>query len=78
VFLKAIISEVAGPNVTLIETGSAVARQLARVLGERGLTASAESSYTEQFWTSGDPVESRRVMSALLERDVRVEKLPDL
>lgn len=78
VFLKAIISEVAGPNVTLIETGSAVARQLARVLGERGLTAPAESSYTEQFWTSGDPVESGRVMSALLGRGVSVEKLPDL
>ena len=77
VFLKAIIADVAGPNVTLIDTGAAVARQLARVLTERALEAPAESSYQEQFWTSGDPTASRRVMSALLGRDVRVEKLPD-
>jgi len=78
VFLKAIVAEVAGPNVTLIETGTAVARQLARVLADHGLTASAESSYREHFWTSGDPVVSRRVMSALLGREVSVERLPDL
>ena len=77
VFLKAIIADVAGPNVTLIDTGAAVARQLARVLNQRALEAPAESSYQEQFWTSGDPTASRRVMSALLGRDVRVEKLPD-
>ncbi|HUZ87926.1 MAG TPA: glutamate racemase [Candidatus Baltobacterales bacterium] len=78
VFLKAIVAEVAGPDVTLIETGAAVARQLGRVLADRGLTAPAGSRYEERFWTSGDPVESRRVISALLGRDVAVGKLPDL
>jgi glutamate racemase len=78
VFLKAIISEVAGPNVTLIETGAAVARQLGRVLAERELAAPAGSKAKERFWTSGDPIESERVISTLLGRAVEVGKLPDL
>src|SRR5207302_5628644 len=53
VFLKPVLAELAGPNVTLIETGAAVARQLARVLEERDLRADGERS-AERFWTSGD------------------------
>lgn len=76
VFLKPLVAEIAGPNVTLIETGAAVARQLARVLDERGLRADGQSG-VERFWTSGDPSASRRVISALLGREVWVEKLPE-
>lgn len=76
VFLKPVVAEIAGPEVTLIETGAAVARQLARVLDERGLRAHGDSG-VERFWTSGDPSESRRVISALLGREVSVEKLPE-
>lgn len=78
VFLKRVIAEVAGPSVTLIDTGAAVARQLGRVLAERGLEASKGANSQERFWTSGDPHQSQRVMSALLQRPVSVEKLPDL
>ncbi|HYM97396.1 MAG TPA: glutamate racemase [Candidatus Sulfotelmatobacter sp.] len=78
VFLKPLVSEVAGPGVTLIETGAAVARQLGRVLADRDLEAPAGSVYSERFWTSGDPARSVRVMGALLGRSVDVEKLPDL
>ena len=76
VFLKPLVAEIAGPNVTLIETGAAVARQLARVLDDRGLRADGRSG-VERFWTSGDPTASRRVISSLLGRDVWVEKLPE-
>ncbi|HEV2477200.1 MAG TPA: glutamate racemase, partial [Candidatus Dormibacteraeota bacterium] len=75
VFLKPLLHEIAGPEVTLIETGAAVARQLARVLDERGLRAEGANG-AERFWTSGDPGSSRRVISALLGRAVSVEKLP--
>jgi len=75
VFLKPLLSQLAGPNVTLIETGAAVARQLARVLDERQLRAGA-SAARERFWTSGDPTTSTRVISALLRREVKVDKLP--
>jgi glutamate racemase len=78
VFLRAALSEIAGPGVTLIDSGAAVARQLSRVLGERGLEAPAGSKSIERFWTSGDPTTSQRVISALLGREVSVEKLPVL
>jgi glutamate racemase len=76
VFLRPVISEIAGPGVTLIDTGAAVARQLARVLLERDLEAPANSASKERFWTSGDPATSQRVISALLGRPVRVKNLP--
>jgi glutamate racemase len=76
VFLRALIAEIAGEDVTIVDTGEAVARQLARVLAERGMAAPHEAQATERFWTSGDPAESKRVISALLGRKVSVEKLP--
>lgn len=75
VFLKPLIAAVAGPNVRLVDTGEAVARQLARVLDERGLSAPAGSTRIERFWTTGDPAASQRVMSALLAHPVTVTKL---
>ncbi|HEY2599570.1 MAG TPA: glutamate racemase [Candidatus Dormibacteraeota bacterium] len=76
VFLRPLIAEIAGQDVTIVDTGEAVARQLARVLAERGMAAPHEAEGVERFWTSGDPAESARVMSALLERKVSVGKLP--
>ena len=75
VFLKPLLMEMTGGRVTLIETGAAVARQLGRVLEERGLSAPAGAP-RERFWTSGDPARSERVISALLGRQVKVAKLP--
>ncbi len=77
VFLKPLLREIAGDRVALIETGAAVARQLGHVLDERGLRADGGRG-EERFWTSGDPATSTRVISMLLGRDVRVEKLPEL
>jgi glutamate racemase len=74
VFLKPLLGEIA-PNVTLIETGAAVARRLESVLDERGLRAGGARG-SERFWTSGDPAASARVISTLLNRTVAVEKLP--
>jgi glutamate racemase len=76
VFLRRVLTEIAGPGVTLIDSGAAVARQLSRVLGERGLKATSGNKSVERFWTSGDPASSQRVISALLGREVSVEKLP--
>jgi len=76
VFLKPLLGKIAGPDVALIETGAAVARQLKRVLDERDLRANGPNG-KERFWTSGDPKTSQRVISALLGRPVTVDKLPD-
>ena len=75
VFLKAVLAEIAGPRVALIETGAAVARQLQRVLEERHLLAEGALP-RDRFWTSGDPATSSDVISRLLGRQVSVEKLP--
>ena len=77
VFLKPVLAELAGPEVSLIETGAAVARQLVHVLDERRLRADGAEP-RERFWTSGDPGASESVMTRLLKRSVVVEKLPDL
>jgi glutamate racemase len=77
VFLKPLLAQLAGSNVALIETGEAVARQLAHVLEEANLKADGVEP-RERFWTSGDPDASQRVMTALLKRSVVVERLPDL
>jgi glutamate racemase len=76
VFLRPVLSEIAGPGVTLIDTGAAVARQLARVLRERGLEAREDARGEQRFWTSGDPATSERVISKLLGQRVHVDKLP--
>jgi glutamate racemase len=76
VFLRPLIAAIAGDGVMIVDTGAAVARQLERVLDERGIAAPAGVEGGERFWSSGDPTESARVMSALLERRVSVEKLP--
>lgn len=75
VFLKPVLADIAGPDVALVETGAAVARQLGRVLRDHGLLATGGAG-RERFWTSGDPRVSTRVMSGLLGRPVTVEKLP--
>jgi glutamate racemase len=76
VFLRPLIASIAGDGVTIVDTGTAVARQLERVLVERRLAAPAGAEPGEHFWTSGDPTESARVISSLLGRTVTVEKLP--
>ncbi len=75
VFLKPVLSDLFGSRLTLIETGAAIARQLGRVLEERGLAAPSGSPATERFWTTGDPTRSRRVISRLLGREVEVAQL---
>ena len=76
VFLRSLIATIAGDGVTVVDTSAAVARQLGRVLDEHGIAAPGGAEGDEHFWTSGDTTESARVMSALLGRTVRVEKMP--
>lgn len=77
VFLKPVLTDLYAARLTLIETGAAIARQLGRVLAERGIAAPDGSAAVERFWTSGDPERSRRVISKLLGREVAVARLPD-
>ena len=69
-FLRPVLAEIVGPNVTLIDTGEAVARQLVRRLPPEIVAASAAPA--EQFWTTGDARAAQRIMSQLWGRLVAV------
>jgi glutamate racemase len=83
-FLAPLIHEVVGENITLIDTGAAVARELKRrielelsdpVSLLRTTTATA-SPGTAQFFTSGDSEQASRIMSALWHEPVTAQELP--
>jgi glutamate racemase len=76
-FLKTVIADLVGSDVTLIDTGEAVARQLRRVLQERGLLNPRSQPGTVRFWSSGDLQLARRVIPALYGAAAEVERLPD-
>ncbi len=75
-FLRPLLHDITGPDVALIDTGSAVARRTTQVLGERGLLR-GDGTGTERFWSSGDVALAKRVIGKYLwGRPVGVERLP--
>lgn len=77
-FLKPLIREVVGENITLIDTGEAVARHLKlRIQTELPPHFSpATLTPDAQFFTSGDVVRGREIMSLLWGEGVEVRQLP--
>jgi glutamate racemase len=74
-FLKPLIANVAGAGVKLIDTGDAVARQVARRLA--GAAGRAQPSMSEErFWTTGDAMAAGGIMTKLWGTPVSVEPLP--
>lgn len=76
VFLRQLISEVVGPEIKLIDTGEAVARQLLRVLENHSLLNQSSACGCEQFWTTGKPGTARKVASLLWGRPAIPRHLP--
>jgi len=74
-FLRGLIEQAAGPEVALVDTGAAVARQLQRRLEEAAMLAVADNA-GERFWTTGDLVQAREIMPHLWGAEVGVELLP--
>ena len=76
--LRPAIERVAGPNVTVIDSGVAVARQAQRVLEQSHLLreASAPLSDSERLriYCSGDPRDFSAVASLILGRHVEVQQ----
>jgi glutamate racemase len=64
-FLRPTIAAVAGPDVVIVDTGPAVASQVARVAAQRGLPAGQGCAH---YWTTGDAAQvtaaARRVLDA--------------
>lgn len=64
-FLRQLVEKLAGPDVSVIDTGKAVARQVVRVLEGNGLLAAGNGPGGEQFFTSGKPEEVEPVIRLL-------------
>lgn len=63
--VRHVIEQVVGPDVALIDTGAAVAKQLMRQLEENGLL-SKNTKYAEvQFWTNSEVENAKQVIEAL-------------
>lgn len=75
-FLQAIIADIVGPQVKLIHTGRAVARQLQRVLSNRQMLSMRQTPGQEQFWTSSSATKLEPAINKLLKRSVTLQPLP--
>mgnify|MGYP001026504304 CR=1 FL=1 len=62
--LAPLITGLAGPEVQVLDSGRAVARQVRRRLAEAGLLAPPRAG-GDFFWTSGQPAQLRQVMERL-------------
>jgi glutamate racemase len=71
-----LIGRLAGPEVAVLDSGAAVARQVRRRLESLGLLASPQRPGAERFWTSGCPVGTHGLMTRLWQAEVRLERLP--
>ncbi len=69
------LMEQALPGVTLYDSGSAVARQVARVLAANQILAVTDQPGSETFFVSGNPTSFSTVASRLLERKVIAKKV---
>lgn len=74
-FLAPLIREVVGANITLVDTGAAVAHQLQRRIHSE-LPHRLQGEASAQFFTSGDVEQAARIMSLLWNGNVAVRQLP--
>ena len=63
-FLRPMLSEMLADDISLIDTGAAVARQLQRLLAARDLLAEGPAR-DAQFWSSADPEHFQNVLPML-------------
>jgi glutamate racemase len=75
-FLAPLIREIAGPGVSIVDPGAAIAHELRRRLEGNNLLSPDPRSGQEEFWTSGAPDEVKPVISQLWKADVEVGRLP--
>ncbi len=62
-FIKPLLREILPPDISLVDTGEAVARRLEALLDEKGLRAPVPGDV--EFWTSGEPQCLEKVLPVL-------------
>jgi glutamate racemase len=75
-FLKDTIEEVAGPSVTIIDTGQAVAKQLQRRLSDSDILSSGSEQGWERYWCSGPPAITQALITRIQGYPCIVDLLP--
>jgi glutamate racemase len=76
-FLRDVIVQAAGPEVTILESAAPVAKQLRRRLEAVGVTELSGAEGKVEFWTTGDRGRVGGVMSRLLGVPVVPESVPE-
>lgn len=74
-FLSAMITDVVGKNIKLIDTGAAVAQQLHRRI-QNELPAYQTEQATAEFFSSGDLKQATKILSMLWGEAVKARPLP--
>lgn len=77
-FLRELIAARAGPDVAIVDTGPAVARELKRRLTQQQLLREDSHIGSDSFLTSGELAQSRRVLAQLWPSAAAVAELPAL
>jgi glutamate racemase len=76
-FVKNMIADEAGPEISIIDTGPAVAKQLARQLSAHSLLNELTDPGSEAFWCSAPPHQTQQRIERLLKNPVLVQSLPE-
>ena len=71
-FLADVISEVMGPDVTLISSAEETAREVSTILHENGMLAGRDELPVHQFFCSGDPRKFQAISQAWLGDEIRL------
>lgn len=74
-FLRSLVEKIAGPGIKILDTGKPVARQVVRVLENRGLLSPRQEGGKESFFTTGNPEKVAPVLRRLWPRPV-LEVIP--
>lgn len=64
-FLTPLLETIVGPDIQIINTHTAVSRQVIRRLEKAGLCSNSSTTGTERFLTSGEPHQADRLFSTL-------------
>jgi glutamate racemase len=71
--VRQLIAEIVGPDVIVVDSATAIAREVRRRLGDGLLRAGTETPGSEIFFSSAPREEANRIISKLWGRDVCVE-----
>jgi len=74
-FVREVISEVVGKNLSLIDTGAAVAKQLKRQLAESDLLSDLNQQSDVQFFTNSPAENAEKVIEMLWGKSANVRFL---